>query len=72
MDGCRERHDLPRTAPLTDPDEFMSFVRERDLYELLERRANALACMTYAEEHEGTLPPGVKINSNRTVGVTRA
>ena len=60
------------TAVCTDPDEFIEFVRKNDAYELMDRRANAIACRDYAEEHEGTLPPGVKINSLRTVGVTRA
>lgn len=59
------------TAVCTDPDEFINFVRENDAYELMDRRANATACRDYAEEH-GSLPPGVKINSMRTVGVTRA
>lgn len=59
------------TAVCTDPDEFMEFVFENDLRELLDRRANAVACREYAEE-KGSLPPGVKINSMRTVGVTRS
>lgn len=60
------------TAVCTDPDLFMDFVREHDLYELLDRRANATACRDYAQEHDGTLPPGVRINAFRTVGVTRS
>jgi hypothetical protein len=60
------------TAVCTDPDEFMEFVFEHNLRDLIDRRANATACRDYAEEHQGTLPPGVKINSMRTVGVTRA
>lgn len=60
------------TAVCTDPDEFMEFVFSNNLRELLDRRANATACRDYAEEHEGTLPPGVKLNLMRTVGVTRA
>jgi hypothetical protein len=60
------------TAPLTDPDEFMTFVRENDAYELMDRRANATACKEYAEEHDGALPPGVKLNSKRSVGVTKS
>jgi len=59
------------TAVCTDPDEFMEFVFTHNLRELLDRRANAVACRDYAEEN-GNLPPGVKINSMRTVGVTRA
>lgn len=57
------------TAPLSDPDMFMDFVRENDLYELLDRKANAVACREYAEQHDGILPPGVKLTSTRTVGV---
>jgi hypothetical protein len=59
-------------ASCSDPDAFIQFVRANDAYELLDRRANALACVDYAESHGGTLPPGVKINRNRTVRVTRA
>jgi hypothetical protein len=60
------------TAVCTDPDQFIEFVFEQNLPELIDRRANAVACRDYAEEHEGSLPPGVKINSMRTVGVTRS
>lgn len=56
------------TASLGDPDAFMSFVMSKGLFELLERRANVTACRDFAEE-EGNLPPGVNINSTRTVGV---
>jgi hypothetical protein len=59
------------TSPLTDPDAFIEFVRENDAYELLNRAANPTACLAYAEEH-GSLPPGVKINSRRTIGVTKS
>jgi hypothetical protein len=59
------------TAVCTDPDEFMEFVFTNNLRDLIDRRANALACRDYAVE-KGNLPPGVKINSMRTVGVTRA
>jgi len=59
------------TASCSDPDAFIDFVRENDAYELIDRRANATACRDYADEH-GALPPGVKISSMRTVGVTRA
>lgn len=59
------------TSPLSDPDAFMEFVRENDAYELMNRVANPTACLAYAEEH-GSLPPGVKINSRRTIGVTKS
>jgi hypothetical protein len=57
------------TAVLTDPDVFMQYVREFELYDLMDRRANANACREHATEHEGLLPPGVKINSKRYAGV---
>lgn len=56
------------TARLSDPDEFMAFVMKHGLFELMDRRANATACRDYADE-TGELPPGVTINSQRTIGV---
>jgi hypothetical protein len=60
------------TAVCIDPDVFIEFVFEKNLRELIDRRANAVACRDYAQEHDGVLPPGVKINSLRTVGVTKS
>jgi hypothetical protein len=59
---------LRHTARLTDPDVFMQFVEENGLLELLDRRANATSCRDYADKH-GELPPGVSINSIRTISV---
>lgn len=58
-------------ASLADPDAFMDFIAETGAFELMDRKANANACIEYAEEH-GALPPGVKINSKRTVGVRKS
>lgn len=66
------RVSVRHTGVCTDPDRFMDFVFEHNLRELLDRRANGVACRDYAEAHDGVLPPGVKINSMRTIGVTRA
>jgi membrane protease subunit (stomatin/prohibitin family) len=66
------RVSVRHTGVCTDPDRFMDFVFEHNLRELIDRRANGAACRDYAEEHDGVLPPGVKINSMRTIGVTRA
>jgi hypothetical protein len=60
---------LKSTASLHDPDAFMAFVVEQEQFELLERRANVTACREYADEHDGALPPGVKMNVKRYVGV---
>jgi hypothetical protein len=59
---------VKHTASLDDPNMFMDFVMEQEMPELLDRKANAKACLEYAEEH-GSLPPGVKINSIRTISV---
>jgi len=59
-------------ASCSDPDLFIEYVRENDAYELMDRRANATACLGFAEEHDGQLPPGVKLTRKRTIGVTRA
>lgn len=55
-------------ASLGDPDAFMEYVVKNSAYELMDRKANSTACREFAEEH-GSLPPGVKLNSTRTVGV---
>jgi hypothetical protein len=63
-----------RTTPyasLGDPDAFMEFIAETGAFELMDRRANATACLEYAEENGG-LPPGVKINVQRTAGVRKS
>jgi hypothetical protein len=57
-----------RTASLDAPDEFVDFVIKHKLPYLLNRSANANACVDYAQEH-GALPPGVTINSIRTIRV---
>ena len=57
------------TAALSDPDVFMNFVIESEQFELLDRRANAPACLEHAKENDGVLPPGVKINVIRGIGV---
>lgn len=55
-------------ASLGDPDAFMDYVMKNGAFELMDRRANSTACRDFAEEH-GSLPPGVKLNSIRTVSV---
>jgi hypothetical protein len=57
-------------ASCSDPDAFVGFVRENDAWELMERRASSLACRAFAEEY-GCLPPGVRINTVRSIGVIR-
>jgi hypothetical protein len=52
-----------------DPDAFMQFVIDNELFDLLERRACTVPCMDYAKEHN-ELPPGVTINSIRKLHIT--
>ena len=59
-------------ASLFDKDAFMSFVRENDMYELMDRKANSQACREYALTHAGCLPPGVKMTTRNSVSVRSA
>jgi hypothetical protein len=59
------------TASLADPEAFMAFVKQNDMYELLDRKANVTAVKDYVNE-KGALPPGVNLSSIKTVGVRRA
>lgn len=73
-ESCRTKYGtvsalVRHTAALTDPDAFMDYVRQNDLFELLDRKANTTACREHAKYNGGSLPPGVKINSLRYVGV---
>lgn len=58
------------TAVLDDPQAFMDHVVGNQQFDLLERRANATAIKEYAEAHN-ILPPGVRLNPIRTVGVRK-
>jgi hypothetical protein len=51
-----------------DPDALMKYIEKTGFVYLLDRRPNITACREFAEEND-TLPPGVKLNSMRTVSV---
>jgi cobalamin biosynthesis Mg chelatase CobN len=59
-----------KTCSLEDPQAFMDFVTQNNLFDLLDRRANGTAVREYAKEH-GTLPPGAKLGSIRTIGARK-
>lgn len=59
------------TASCYDPNLFITYVREHDEYELVDRRPNETACREFLKQH-GELPPGVKFNSMRYVNVRAA
>ncbi len=59
------------SASLADPEAFMKYVRDNDLFDLLDRKANVTAVKDHVAE-KGTLPPGVNMSSIKTVNVRRA
>jgi len=56
------------TASLEDPQAFMDFVTNSKAFDLIERKANPSAVRDFAQTHSGQLPPGVRLNTIRTVG----
>lgn len=56
------------SASLADPEAFMAFVKANDRFDLMDRKANAVAVKEYVEANT-TLPPGVNLTALRTVGV---
>lgn len=60
-----------RSATIADGDVFRTFVRERELFDLVDWRANALAVEDYIQENEAP-PPGINFTTVFTVGVRRA
>lgn len=59
------------TASLSDPDVFMRFVRQNELFDLMDRRANSKACRDYMEANKVDVP-GVRMSAVVTVGVQKA
>jgi len=55
-------------ASCSDADGFMQFVAHNNAYELLNRTPNSTACRAFADQH-GHLPPGVKLNTQRTAKI---
>lgn len=58
------------SASVADAEAFMNFVREKGLWDLIERRANATAVKDYVAEHH-QLPAGVNLTGLQTLGVRR-
>ena len=59
-----------KSASLTDPAAFMSYVIDNAAYDLLDRKANVTAVSAFIKEN-GTQPPGVNFSSTYDVGVRR-
>ena len=61
-----------RTTGVLDHDDLRTFVRSRDDgLAFLDLRPNKEMALAYAEEHNGALPPGVKLNSVRRLNVRK-
>jgi hypothetical protein len=59
------------TASLADPEAFMKFVIANQDFDLLDRKANVTAVKEHIAKNNAP-PPGVNLNSIKTVGVRRA
>lgn len=58
------------TTSLADPDLFMKYVIDNELFDLLDRGANPTAVKEYVQTHK-SLPPGCNLNAITTVGVRK-
>ena len=54
-----------------DWDEVYKFIRENEAFEMLERRIKKTFVAEYQEEHDGELPPGVKVYREYVARVRR-
>ena len=59
------------TASVADKDAFMSFVKAREDWHLMEVRASKTAIQQYKDEHQD-LPPGINWRSERVVNIRRS
>ena len=59
-----------RTAVVKDPQAFMDHVTSTSEFHLLERRASVTAVVDYIEKH-GVQPPGVSLNTYRSIRVSK-
>ncbi len=59
-----------RTASLSDPDAFMTYVVDNQAFDLIDRRANSTAVQEFVKKFK-SLPPGVNLNTIEDVGVRR-
>jgi len=57
-------------ASVQDRDAFLSFVRDNDMWDFIESKANLTAVQDYLESNEEA-PPGVKVTTRRVVNVNR-
>jgi hypothetical protein len=56
------------SCKLTNPEEFVAFVREHDAFHMIDKRANKTAVREHLKDF-GELPPGVELSSYRKFNV---
>lgn len=59
-----------KSVSLADPDKFMSYVIANDMWDLIDRKANATAVADFIDE-TGFAPPGVNFSTRFVVGVRK-
>jgi 5'-3' exonuclease len=60
------------TASVADKDTFFNYVKDNNEWALMEVRASSTAVKEFVEANEGEIPPGVNLNTERTVNVRRS
>lgn len=58
-----------RSASCADRKEFLDYCVEGNHWDLMDYKPNVTAVTAFAEEHDGELPPGVKISRQLIVNV---
>lgn len=59
------------STPVQDWDAALAFIREHELYNMLERRVSKQAVEQYKDEH-GDLPPGIGYREEVVVNIRRS
>lgn len=62
---------VKKSASLEDPDAFMKYVIDNNAWDLMDRKANAVAVEDFIKANQ-TTPPGVKFTTRHEVGVRRS
>jgi len=60
------------SASVADKDVFFNYVKDNNEWALMEVRASSTAVKQFVEANEGEIPPGINLNTERTVNVRRS
>ncbi len=58
-------------ANVADKDAFFDFLREEELFDLMQARVSTRTLQEYMDEHDGKVPPGVNVFREKHVRVNR-